>query len=193
MVTATDLKTGVSFLMNGKPYVVIKYAHQKIGRGGATVKLTVRNLATGIQEEKSFSSANKFDEIATQKKKLQYLYQDEDNAIFMDPKTFEQTEISLDILGEDVKYIKDGDEVNVLFWNPPVGGQVQALSVEIPPKVELKVVETAPGVKGNSATNIYKPAKLENGVELKVPLFIKTGETIRVDTRTGEYVERVAS
>lgn len=185
MVTATDLKTGISFLMDGKPYVVIKYAHQKIGRGGATVKLTVRNLATGTQEEKSFSSANKFDEIATQKKKLQYLYQDGDNAIFMDPKTFEQIEITLEVLGSDIKYIKDGEEANVLFWedNP--------LSIEIPPKVELKVVETAPGVKGNSATNLYKPATLENGVELKVPLFIKEGETIRVDTRTGAYVERV--
>ena len=184
-MAATSLKAGATFLFEGKPYRVIKYQHQKIARGGGTVKLTVRNLVSGVLEEKTLNSSVKVEKIETIKKPLQYLYQDTETAVFMNPQTFEQIELPLAVLDEQLKFIKEGDEVNVLFWGE------KALSIDIPPKVVLKVVETSPGVKGDSATNIFKPAVVENGLHLKVPLFIKKGDRIRVDTRTGEYIERV--
>ncbi len=184
MIVATELKNNVAFLVEGKPCKVIKYEHQKIGRGSASVVVTFRNLSTGKLETRTWVSSSKFDEIHTQKRQLQYLYKDTENALFMDSGTFDQIEIPLKILGDDIFYMKEGEEAAILFWND------QALSAEIPPKVTLKVAETDPGVKGNSASNIYKQATLENGMNLKVPLFIKAGEEIRVDTRTGEYIER---
>lgn len=185
MVQATALKNGKTFLMNGTPYRVSNYFHQKIGRGGATVKLKVRNLENGQTEEKTINSTVKVDEISTTKRPLQFLYQDGTMASFMDPVSYEQVEIPVDVLGDDLRYVKEGETADVLFWDS------RALSVEIPPKVTLAVVQTDPGAKGNSATNVYKPAKLENGLVVKVPLFIKNGDKVRVDTRTGDYVERV--
>ncbi len=184
MIVASDLKNGVAFLDGGKPYKVVKYSHIKMGRGGATVRVMARNLENGELVEKTYDSKNKVDEVSTSKKRMQYLYNDGKNASFMNPMTYEQTEIELDVLGDSILFIKEGSEVDVLYWDD------KALSVDIAPKVELEVVDTAPGVKGNSAANIYKPAKLENGLEIKVPLFIKIGDKIRVDTRTSEYIER---
>ncbi len=184
MISATELKAGATFLLDGKPYRVVKYTHQKIARGGGTVKLSVRNLENGRLEEKNLSSSTKVEDINTAKKILQYLYSDGASATFMDPKTYEQTEIPVNLVGNQLAYIKEGEAVDVLFY------QDKLLSVEIPLKVTLEVTDTAPGVKGDSATNVYKPATLENGLELKVPLFIKVGDKVKVDTRTGEYVER---
>lgn len=185
MISATDLKNGVTFLFEDKPNVVVKYEHIKVGRGGATIRVKMRDLSSGMLLERTFTPNNKFDEVTTRKRRMQFLYKDETNAVFMDPDDYSQTEIPLEILGDSVLYVKEGSEVDVLFW------EETALSIDIPPKVVLKVVEAAPGVKGNSATNLYKPAKLENGLEIKVPLFIKQGELIRVDTRNSSYVERV--
>ncbi len=184
MIAATDLKIGVSFEYEGKPCKVVKYNHIKIGRGGASVRVSIRNLESGDLSEKTFQSTTKFEEISTLKRALQYLYKDDVNASFMDPTSFEQVEVPLSVLGDDIKYVKEGEDANVLFWGE------RALSVEIPPKVTLDVVETDAGIKGNSATNVYKPAILTGGVEVKVPLFIKVGDKIRVDTRDGSYVER---
>lgn len=192
MIEATNLRAGTTFLMDGRPYRVVKYTHSKVARGGGTVKLSVRNLENGKIEVKSLSSNAKVDDIQTSKRPLQFLYKDAANASFMDSKTFEQVEIPLKILGEQMKFIKEGTEADVLFWS--FGGaqdkENKPLSVDIPPKVVLEVTDTAPGVKGDSATNVFKSAKLENNLELKVPLFIKTGDKVSVDTRTGEYVER---
>lgn len=185
MITATDLKTGTTFLFEDKPRQVVKYEHNKVGRGGATVRVSMRNLSNGQLETKTFNSTVKFDEITTIKKRLQYLFNDGTAATFMDPSDFSQTEVNLDTLGDSILFIKEGSDVDVLFWDE------KPISVDIPPKVTLTVTETEPGLKGNSATNVYKPAKLENGLEVRVPLFIKKGEKIRVDTRTSEYVERV--
>lgn len=185
MAVANDLKNGVTFLFEGHPYKVLKFNFQKIGRGGATVRVHVKDLETGSATEKTFASGNKIDEIQTSKKSLQYLYKDETSAYFMDAQNFDQIEVPLKVLGDDIYYIKEGESVNVLFWDD------KALSVDIAPKVTLKVDETPPGVKGNSATNIFKPATLENGLKTKVPLFIKKGDAIKIDTRSGEYVERV--
>jgi len=187
MITATDLKNGTTFLNNGNPYKVERFAHQKIGRGGATVRVSARNLSSGNLEEMTFNSTNKFDQISTIKKRLQYLFHDAEVASFMDPRTFEQIEIPMEILEYEIKFVKEGEEVDVLFWDE------KPLSIDLAPKVVLEVLECDPGIKGNSASNMYKSAKLENGIEAKVPLFIKIGDHVRVDTRDGSYVERVTS
>lgn len=184
MISSTDLKNGTTFLSDGKPYKVVKYSHKKIARGGATVKVTAKNLETGSVEDKTYSSNVKVEDISTRRKRLQFLYVDGDSVVFMDPDSYEQVEIAVSIVKDELLFIKEGEKVDVLFWDD------KALSVDISPKVELKVVDTDPGVKGNSASNVYKPAKLENGLSIKVPLFIENGDRIRVDTRTSEYVER---
>jgi elongation factor P len=184
MINATDLKNGITFTMDGKPYKVVKYAHQKIARGGGTVKLSLRNLENGNLEEKTVNSSVKVNEISTLKRPLRYLYDDGSNAVFINEKSYEQIEIPKIVIKDELPFIKESDSVDVLFW------EERPLSVDIPPKVKLEVTETAPGVKGNSATNIYKQARLENDLSIKVPLFIETGDSVVVDTRTGEYVER---
>src|SRR4030043_1424835 len=135
MVSATDLKNGIAFIYYGKPYQVIKYSLIKMGRGGAVVKVLTRDLETGAVGEKSFSSNITFDEANTFKRKLQYLYKDAVNAVFMDPKNYEQVEIPLSILGESTAFLKEGESIDVLFW------EEKALSVELPPKIELTVTE----------------------------------------------------
>lgn len=184
MIQATDLKNGTTFLDNGKPYRVIKYTHVKIGRGGAIVRVSVRNLESGSVEEKTFSANVKVEDVQTFKRNLQFLYADGKVATFMDPKTYEQVEITTDILESELPYVKEGETVTILFWED------KPLSIDIPPKVILTVADTPPGVKGNSATNMFKQASLENGLNVKVPLFINKGDKVVVDTRTGEYVER---
>ena len=184
MISATELKNGIAFLHYGKPYQVIKYNLIKLGRGSASVRVSARNLETGGVEEISYQSNATVEGANTSKRKLQYLYKDGTNAYFMDGRTFEQIEIPLGVLGDQTLFIKEGSESTVLFWED------KALSVDLPPKVVMTVSQTDPGVKGNSAANIYKSAVLENGLKVKVPLFINVGEKIRVDTRTGDYIER---
>jgi elongation factor P len=184
MLASTDLKNGVTFMADGKPYKVVKYEFIKMGRGGATVKIKVRNLESGSVEEKSYSSNVKVDNLVTVKRQLQYLYTAGDTATFMDPSTYEQVEIETSVIESELPFIKEGETVTIMFWGE------KPLSIDIPPKVNLKVAETDPGVKGNSASNMYKSAVMENGITVRVPLFIEKGEMIRVDTRTGEYVER---
>lgn len=184
MINVTDLRAGATFIEDGKPFIVLKYEHKKLGRGNAVIKTQVRNLRTGAVEERGFNSGNKVEDIVTTKQQLQFLYSDPSNASFMNMKTFETIEIPLPIVQDEVKYLKEGDQVYILFWdNDP-------LSIELPPSVVLTITATDPGVKGNSAANIYKSAKLENGMTVRVPLFIETGEKVRVDTRTGDYIER---
>ena len=184
MINSSDLKSGVTFLHHDKPYKVVKYSLIKMGRGGATVKLIARNMETGATEPISYSSNVKVDEVVTSKKRLQYLFKDKINATFMDPVTFDQVEIPVSVIETELPFIKEGDNVDVLFWSE------KALSVDIAPKVVLKVIETDPGVKGNTVSNLYKPAKLENGLTIKVPLFINSVEKIKVDTRNASYIER---
>ena len=185
MLNVTDLRNGTTFQMDGAPYLVLRYMHTKMGRGTANVRVEARNLKSGRIEEKTFMSNARVENAPTTKKKMQYLYSDAENSVFMDPVTFEQVEIPLKIAQESVRFLKDGETADVMFWKD------EALSVEVAPKVNLTVKDTGPGVKGNSATNIWKPATLENGIIVKVPLFIQGGDKIRMDTRTGEYVERL--
>lgn len=185
MLNASDLRSGTTFELDGKPYVVVRYTHTKLGRGGATIKVEARNLRTGSVEEKTFGGKGKVEELETSKSRMQYLYSDGLHVVLMDPTTFEQVEIPESSVRNEIKFLKDSEIVNVFI----VRGE--PLFVELPPKVTLAISDTGPGVKGNSATNIWKPAILENGLQVKVPLFINIGDKIRVDTRTGEYVERV--
>ena len=184
MINATSLRSGSAILYQGKPYVVSKYNLIKMGRGGATVRVNAKNIENGASVELAFSSNLSFEGLNLAKRKLQFLYKDGKNVCFMDPRSYEQIEIPASVIGDDALYIKEGEEINILFWDE------KPISVDLPPKTILTVTQTDPGVKGNSATNIYKPAILENGLGLKVPLFINTGDKIVVDTRSGGYVER---
>ena len=172
MISATDLKNGITFEMDGSPFKVVRYSHSKIGRGGATVKLSVRNLKTGNMEEKTFNSTVKVDEINTIKRPLQFLYSDNSTAMFMDPTSYEQVEIPQNIIEDQLLFIKEGENVDVLFWDE------KPMSIDIAPKVTLRIKDTPPGVKGDTASNMYKSATLDNGIKIKVPLFIKKGNEI---------------
>jgi elongation factor P len=193
MIEATSLKNGTTFIQSGKPYKVVKYAFQKLGRGGATVRITARNLLNANLEEKTFNSSARVDGIDTLKRVLTFLYIEGKIAVFMEPKNFEQFEIPLSLIEDEVRFISEGETVTVLFWRGGGDdGQDLPLSLEIPPKVTMKISQTDPGIKGNSAANMYKSAVLENGMEIRVPLFIKAGDKVRVDTGSGEYVERAS-
>ena len=184
MISATELKNGVAFLHYGKPFQVVKYNLIKMGRGGAVVKVMAKNLEDGSNQEISYSSNVNVEEANFTKRSLQFLYKDAVNAVFMDPRSFEQIEIPLSVLGDQVLFVKEGMESVVFFWDD------KALSIDVPPKVSLVVKETDPGIKGNSASNFMKSAPMENGLNVKVPLFVKIGDKINVDTRTWEYLDR---
>ena len=184
MINVNQLRNGTAFEMDGEPYLVLKYEFTKMGRGNATIKVKVRNLKTQAVTIKSFSSGNSVQDIQLLRKKMQYLYSDVNNSVFMNPVNYEQVEIDNELIAEEKPYLSDGLEVQVLYW------EEAALALELPPKLVFIVKETDPGEKGNSVANIYKPAKLENGLNVKVPLFIKQGEKVVVDTRDGSYVAR---
>ena len=184
MLVVSELRSGTIFTEDGNLLLVLSYEHVKLGRGSATIKVKVKNLRSGSITEKSFINGAKVQDVQVLKKELQFLYKDEDGAYFMYPDTFEQVTIPLKILGTEAQFLKEGDTYPISFHGD------EALSIVMPPKVELIVTDTAPGIKGNSASNVFKDATLENGVTTKVPLFINVGDKIRVDTRTGSYTER---
>ncbi|MGH7246137.1 MAG: elongation factor P [Candidatus Levyibacteriota bacterium] len=183
MLVVSELRPGTIYEEDGNLLQVMTYEHIKLGRGSANIKVKVKNLRTGSIVEKSFINGAKVADVLVLKKELQYLYKDDDSAYFMHPETFEQISVPLKILPEAV-FLKEGEVYPVSFLRD------EPLAVVIPPKVDLKVVDTAPGIKGNSATNVFKDAVLENGFKTKVPLFINIHDKIRVDTRTGAYSER---
>jgi elongation factor P len=185
MLNATDLKNGAVFKEDNNLYQVITYEHNKMGRGSGTIKVKVRNLRTGSVVEKSFITGARVDEADVEKRKVSYLYNDESSYYFMDPGTFEQFPISAAVVGDQGKYLKDGLEVNLI-----VSGE-EALTLELPNSIVYTVTETGPSEKGNTVSNVYKDASMDNGLVVKVPMFMVAGAKIKVDTRTGEYVERV--
>lgn len=184
MIIVSALRAGTVFQEDGALFQVLSYEHIKMGRGSANIKVKVKNLRTGGVLEKGFTNGAKVDNVDVFKKDLQYLYRDTDSAYFMNPTTFEQVSIPMKIVGDDYYYLKEGESVNISFLKD------EALSINLTPKMEFEVTDTAAGVKGNSATNVFKDAILENGLKVKVPLFIDIGDRIRVDTRTGTYTER---
>lgn len=183
MISVTDLRAGTTYEEDGNLLMVISYEHIKMGRGSANIKVKVKNLKSGGTLEKSYINGAKVNDVQVMKKDLQYLYKDDEFAYFMNPATFDQIQINLKKI-PDHQFLKEGESFNIAFLGD------EALTVTLPPKMVFKVMETAPGIKGNSATNVFKDATLENGIQTKVPLFINTGESIRVDTRTGAYSEK---
>ncbi len=183
MISVTDLRRDATFKDQGEIYQVLTYEHIKMGRGTANVKLKVKNLKTGATIQKSFISAAKIEEIKLVKKELQFLYRDEVLAVFMNPSTFEQITIPLQIIPEH-QFLKEGEIFSVSFLTDV------PLALNLPAKMEFRVVETGPAVRGNSATNVFKDATLENGLKTKVPLFIKIGDKISIDTKSGDYNEK---
>lgn len=184
MLSLNEIKIGKVIEVNNEPYVILKTDHHKMGRGGAVLKTKLKNLITGNILDKTFQGNDKAEEAVTEKKKANFMYKDDASAYFMDNESYEQFSLDLDQIGEKIKYLKDGTDVDVLYFdNKPV-------AVDIPIKVELKVVSAPPGVKGNSAGNVTKQVELETGATISAPMFINTGDVIRINTDTGEYVER---
>ncbi len=184
MITAGDFRNGATFEMDGSVYSIIEFQHVKPGKGAAFVRTKIRNVITGAVVERTFSPDEKYPTAFVERKDMEYLYNDGDLYYFMDNETYEQAPINSSILGDSFKFVKENMVCKVLSYKGDVFG------VEPPNFVELEVTHTEPGVKGNTATNPLKPATLETGAEVRVPLFINEGEKIRIDTRTGEYMER---
>lgn len=183
MIGVTDLKSGTTYEEDGQILQVLSYEHIKMGRGSANIKVKVRNLFNGSILEKSYINDANVKDIYLESRQLQFLYKDSEKAYFMDPRTYEQIEIPIKSLSGH-EYLIEGDNAIVQMYDG------KALSLQLPPKVTLKVTDTAPGVKGNSASNVYKDAVLENGMKARVPLFINAGDSVVVDTRDGSYTKR---
>lgn len=184
-VSAGDFKNGLTFEMNGSVMQVIEFQHVKPGKGAAFVRTKLKNVVTGATLEKSFSPTDKFEVAYVDKKTMQYSYADGNLRYFLDLETYEMVPLDLSKLGDNFKFVKEEMEVKVLVYRGNIFG------VEPPNFVELTVTETDPGVKGNTVTNASKPATLETGAVVRVPLFVNEGDVVRIDTRTGEYMERV--
>ncbi|MEG1448428.1 MAG: elongation factor P [Oscillospiraceae bacterium] len=184
MVTAGDFRNGVTFEMDGNVFQIVEFQHVKPGKGAAFVRTKIRNVISGSVTEKTFNPSDKYPTAFIERKEMQYLYNDGDLYYFMDNETFETTPINGDVLGDGFRFVKENMNIKVLSYKGSVFG------TEPPNFVELEITATEPGVKGDTATNATKPATVETGAEIRVPLFINEGDMIRVDTRTGEYMER---
>lgn len=184
-LNVNELRNGTFFKEGKDIFLVVTYEHMKTGRGSGNIKLKVRNVRTGSVVEKSFITGARVDEADVEKKKAQYLYRDGDTYSFMDPVSFEQFTVFQQILGNQVKYLKEGLEVILIV------SEEEVLGLELPMSLNYMVSETGPGEKGNTVSNVFKEATLDNGLVTKVPMFIKIGESVKVDTRSGEYIERV--
>lgn len=185
MISTGDLKKGITIEMDGTLYQIIDWQHIKVGRGSAQVRLKLRDIRGGHNIERTFQAGEKFARARMDRHTVQYLYSDGDLFHFMDSESYEQIMLNREQLGDAVDYLKEGISLDILYYKE------EPISVELPNSVELQVVETEPGFRGDTATNLNKPAKLETGITIQIPLFVNVGEVIRVDTRTGAYLERV--
>lgn len=184
MLSLNEIKIGSILEINNEPFVVVKADHHKMGRGGAVLKTKLKNLIYGNALERTFQGSDKVEKADTEKKKANFMYKDADNANFMDNDTYEQFTIAMDQVAEKLKFIKDGTDVDVLYFDG------KAVAMDPPVKVELLVTSSPPGVKGNSAGNVTKQIEVETGETINAPMFINEGDVIRINTDTGEYVER---
>ena len=184
-ITTNQFKNGTHIEIDGKIWKIIEFQHVKPGKGGAFVRTKLRRIEDGSVIDKTFRAGEKFRPVRTESKKMQYLYDSGEAAVFMDSQSYEQTEIPKDQLGDAMKWVLANDEVDVLFVDE------QPSDVQVPSAIEMKVTQTDPGLKGDTASGGgNKPATLESGVVVQVPLFIEEGESVRVDTRSGEYISR---
>ena len=184
MISAGDFRNGVTFEMDGNVYQIIEFQHVKPGKGAAFVRTKIRNVIAGSVVERTFNPSDKYPTAYVERKDMEYSYNDGDLYYFMDLESYELLPIGKDILSDNFKFVKENMTCKVLSYKGNVFG------VEPPNFVELMVTQTDPGFKGDTATNVTKPCTLETGAEIRIPLFINEGEMIRVDTRTGEYMER---
>jgi elongation factor P len=185
MISTGDLKRGMTLELDGELWTVLEYNHIKIGRGSAQVRIKMRNVKTGTTVERTFQAGEKFRRAIVDRKPVQYLYHEDGTYYFMDTETYEQTVMDREQLREVTGYLKDNQLLDILTY------QDQPIDVELPPNVELEVRQTDPGFRGDTATGGTKPATLETGLVVQVPLFVNEGDVIRVDTRSGQYLERV--
>ena len=185
MISASDIRKGTTFEVDGQVFTVIEFLHVKPGKGAAFVRTKLRNVISGGVTDRTFNPTEKLQEAVIERKEMQYLYSDGELYYFMDQETFEQIPLSLEKVEEAIKFLKENMFAIIKFYKG------DAFSVEAPNFVELAITETEPGVKGNTATNVTKPATLETGAVINVPLFVNEGDVIRIDTRTGEYMARV--
>lgn len=187
MVSAGDFRNGITFDMDGQVLQVIEFQHVKPGKGAAFVRTKLRNVISGAVVERTFNPTDKFPPAYIERKDMEYLYNDGELYYFMDTETYEQQPLNADKLGDSFRFVKENMLVKILSYKGSVFG------VEPPNFVELEITETEPGFKGDTTTNVLKPAKVETGAEVRVPLFIDIGDKIKIDTRTGEYLERAKS
>jgi elongation factor P len=187
MLTISDIKAGKVIKIGGQPYLVIKTDHLKVAMRGAVLKVKAKNLITGNILDDSFHGAEKIEEADVASKKVNFLYKDDVNAYFMDNETYEQFELPLDNMGGKEIYLKDGTDVKMSYFED------KPINLELPIKMDFKVVSAPPAIKGNSVGNITKQAEIETGAKIAVPIFINEGDVVKINTDTGEYVERVNS
>jgi elongation factor P len=185
MIDVNDLRKGVIFELDGALFRVLEYSHNKSGRGNASIRIKASNLRTGSNIEKTFQSGDRIQDVRLDFHNVQYLYNDGELYYFMDLETFEQPAISASVLGDAASYLQENMEVKLTFY------QGEALDVELPTSVDLKVVRAEMAVRGDTATGVTKKVTVETGLEVQVPAFVNEGDTIRVDTRSGAYVTRV--
>ena len=185
MISSNDFRPGVHVLLDGEMYVIIASDHVKVGRGPAYVKAKIRNTKTGATTERTFRAGERVPHVFLERKTMQYLYTTGEEFIMMDKTTYEQLPLPRALLGDAVRFLAENLDVTVVFHDDtPIG-------VEMPTSVDLRIVETAPGFRGDTVSGGSKPATLQTGAVVQVPLFVMVGEVVRIDTRTGTYIERV--
>jgi elongation factor P len=184
VVNTNQFKTGMAIEIDGQPFTIVEFQHVKPGKGGAFVRTKVRNIATGAVLDKTFRAGEKFDRMHTQSRKVAYLYSTEDEVVLMDNETYEQVSVTPAMAQDALRWVVENMEVELMYLNG------QPFEVAAPNFVELTITQSDPGVQGNTAQGATKPATLESGVTIQVPLFIEEGEKVKVDTRTGEYLGR---
>jgi elongation factor P len=185
MISTSDFRNGLNILVDGEPYQITWFQNHKPGKGGAVMRVKLRHLKKGGTIERTFKSGEKFDALSVTRQKKQFLYKEGDNFNFMDLNTYDQISVSPEIIGELANYLTENREADAIYL------ENELIGIEIPAIIEMTIAESEPGIKGDSVSNMTKMAKLETGADIRVPLFIKEGDKIKVDTRTGEYVERV--
>ena len=184
MINASDFRKGITFEINGEPHVVLDFQHVKPGKGAAFVRTKYKNILTGATREEAFNPEDKFPKAHIETRRMQYLYNDGDLYYFLDPETYDQVPLPFEQVEDAIKFMRENDEATIKFYKG------NAFLVEADNFVNLKVIETEPGVKGNTATNVTKAATVETGAVVQVPIFIEEGEVIQIDTRSGEYLGR---
>lgn len=186
MASTSEFRKGLRILMEDEPFVIVDFQHVKPGKGGAFVRTRIKSLVSGNVLDRTFRSGDKVELPELEESQMQFLYREEDKFYFMDTNTYDQIFINEKNLGDAKNYIKEGLIIEVLFYKGnPIGVEIQNF-------VDLRIVKTEPGIRGDTATNVTKPALLESGYTIQVPLFVEEGEVVKIDTRTGQYIERVS-